>query len=631
MCLYQPTYDSRDIRYKKPYGAVPSGTVVEFNLRPPRSDGFSRGWLTARFESWDNREIRLPMPWVGTELGRDQFRATLDTKDYVGLVWYSLTLEGIDGRKRDLGHHQLTVYQPGETVAPWFGEGMTYQIFPDRFCRSRIPDPAGMVGRRSVHQNWEDLPEYRPDPRGEIRNRDFFGGDFKGVLEKLDYLKELGVETLYFNPIFEAAENHRYGTADYDHIDPMLGTNEDFARLCREAHKRGMRVMLDGVFNHTGYVSRYFNGDGFYPEVGASQSWDSPYRPWFNFIEWPKKYESWWGIYSLPAVNEGCPSYRDFIFGSEDSVVRRWLRAGADGWRLDVADELPDDFVHGIHEAARAEKSDAVVIGEVWEDGSTKIAYGVRRKHILGGHCDGLMNYPLRNAILSFFQGGGGEHFVEAMETIRENYPPFAFYSAMNSLGTHDTPRILTLLGAGGECRDQSRDWRAHFRLSPKQRRRGKDLLRAASLLLFCFPGSPTVYYGDEAGMEGFEDPFNRQTYPWGKEDRELVDWFKALGALRKNHPSLRRGSIRYVEGQGPVLAFLREGEGETILCACNAGEEQERLALPFPAGLTPLLGRAHVDQGEEGPTLLLPPQSGVAFLVTQLENPWAPGDATTD
>ncbi|MCI8423527.1 MAG: DUF3459 domain-containing protein [Lawsonibacter sp.] len=612
---YQPAYDSRDPRYKNPYGAVSSGTAVEFTLRLPRLEGFAKVMLTAVFESQEARTVTLPMPWVGLELGRDLFRAVLDTGDYVGLVWYSFTAETFRGKKRELGHHQLTVYDGSQTVPTWFGEGVTYQIFPDRFRRTRIPDPAGMVGGRTVHQDWNETPEYRPDPRGEIRNRDFFGGDLRGVLEKLDYLKGLGVDTLYFNPIFEAAENHRYGTADYDRIDPMLGTGQDFTRLCGEAHKRGMRVMLDGVFNHTGYVSRYFNGDGFYPDVGASQSWDSPYRPWFNFIQWPRQYESWWGIYSLPSVNEGDPSYRAFIFDREDSVVRRWIRAGADGWRLDVADELPDDFVQGIHEAVRAEKADGVVIGEVWEDGSTKMAYGVRRKHILGKHCDGLMNYPLRTAILSYFQGDGAEGFVEAMETLRENYPAFAFYSSMNSLGTHDTPRILTLLGAGGEYRDQSRDWRASFRLSPKQRRRGKDLLRAAALLLFCFPGSPTVYYGDEAGMEGFEDPFNRRTYPWGQEDQELLDWFRALGALRRDHPALRRGAIRYELGKGPLLAFTRSDGKETVLCAFNAGDEAAALELPYPR-LTPLLGWTHMDLWEESTTLVLPSRSGAVFQV---------------
>ena len=612
---YRPTYDSRDTQYKTPYGAAASGTQVQFTLRPPRAEGFSHASMTARFESRHDETIIVKMPWQGHDLGQDLFSVELDTTGYVGLVWYSFRLEKLNGAKQDLGPYQLTVYDGTEEVPDWFGQGATYQIFPDRFCRSRLPEPEGMVGGRWVHQSWEEFPDYRPDGRGEVRNRDFFGGDFQGVIDKLDYLKGLGVETLYFNPIFEAAENHRYGTADYGRVDPMLGTNEDFSRLCDEAHRRGMRVMLDGVFNHTGYVSRYFNGDGFYPETGASQSQDSPYRPWFNFTQWPQKYESWWGIYSLPAVNENDPGYREFIFGGEDSVVRRWLRAGADGWRLDVADELPDDFVAGIHAAARAEKPDAVIIGEVWEDGSTKVAYGVRRRHILGGHCDGLMNYPLRSAILSYFQGSGAEAFVEGMETIRENYPPFAFYSAMNSLDTHDTPRILTLLGAGGEYRDQSKEWRAQFRLSSRQRGRGRELLKAAALLLFCFPGSPTVYYGDEAGMEGFEDPFNRQTYPWGHEDGELLEWYRALGRLRRRSQALRRGSIRYVLGRGHLLAFLRETDEERLLCAFNAGDEER--AFSFDGGqLRPVLGQPQFSQRDGLYTIVLPPRSGAVFAV---------------
>ena len=608
---YQPTYDPRDEHYKQPYGAVSTGTVVRLTLRPPRTEGFSHATLTARFESRNNQTVTLPMPWQGFELGQDVFTARLDTRGYVGLVWYSFRLDRLDGRKQELGPYQLTVYDGSERVPRWFGEGVTYQIFPDRFRRSRIPDPAGLVGGRTVHQDWEEAPEWRPDHRGEVRNRDFFGGDFKGILEKLDYLKELGVDTLYFNPIFEAAENHRYGTADYLRVDPMLGTNEDFSRLCDEAHKRGMRVVLDGVFNHTGYVSRYFNGDGFYPDVGASQSWDSPYRPWFNFIQWPKKYESWWGIYSLPAVNENNPDYRSFIFGGEDSVVRRWLRAGADGWRLDVADELPDDFVQGIHRAAREAKSDAVVIGEVWEDGSNKIAYGVRRKHILGRHCDGLMNYPFRGAALDYLRGGDAADFMETMETLRENYPPFAYYSAMNSLGTHDTPRILTLLGVGSECRERSREWRASFRMEADQRRRGKELLKLGAALLFAFPGSPTVYYGDEAGMEGFEDPFNRRTFPWGREDYELLGWFTRLGHLRQECPALRRGDIRYLAAHGPLLAFTRSAEGETILAAFNTGGEPAELRLEDAERIELLLGSARFQISAQGHVLTLPPRTG--------------------
>ncbi|MBE6956213.1 MAG: glycoside hydrolase family 13 protein [Ruminococcaceae bacterium] len=601
--MNQPIFDSRDLRYKKPYGAVPSGTRVEFCLRPRRQLGFSRAVLQARFEMDGNRVTEITLPWSDTDLGYDCFAGRLDTGDYVGLVWYSFRLEGLDGRHMELGEYQLTVYDAKEVVPDWFGQGMTYQIFPDRFFRTRTPDPAGMVGGRSIHESWDEEPVYLPNDKGEIRNRDFFGGNLTGIAQKLDYLKDLGVETLYLCPIFEAAENHRYGTADYGRIDPMLGDEGDFKALCDGLHERGMRLMLDGVFNHTGYVSRYFNGDGAYPCLGACQSEASPYRSWFNFTKWPDKYESWWGIYSLPAVNESDPGYRDFIFGGEDSVVRRWLRAGADGWRLDVADELPDDFVAGIHAAARAEKPDAVVIGEVWEDGSTKIAYDVRRRHLLGGHCDGLMNYPFRTALLDWLRGGDAANFMETMETLREKYPPFAYYSAMNALGTHDTLRVLTLLGHGdgaGLTRQQKSD----SRLTPAQRKRGRDLLMAGAAVLFCFPGSPTVYYGDEAGMEGYEDPFNRRTFPWGKEDKPLTAWFAALGKLRGTLPALRKGRIEYWTAKGTVLAFVRTEGRQKILCAANAGDEVAILPLPGKAKL--LLGDGVVRDGE----LALPPRS---------------------
>ncbi len=601
--MNHPIFDSRDKRYKTPYGAVPSGTKVDFRLRPRRQLGFSRAVLRARFEMDGNRVTEVVMPWTSTDLGDDCFAGQLDTGDYVGLVWYSFRLERLDGRHMELGEYQLTVYDDKETVPDWFGQGVTYQIFPDRFFRTHIPDPTGMVGGRTVHSDWNEEPEYRPNEKGEIRNRDFFGGNLAGICEKLDYLKKLGVETLYLCPIFEAAENHRYGTADYSRIDPMLGDGDDFKALCDGLHKRGMRLMLDGVFNHTGYVSRYFNGDGAYDTVGARQSEDSPYRSWFNFTQWPDQYESWWGIYSLPAVNESDPSYRDFIFGGEDSVVRRWLRAGADGWRLDVADELPDDFVHGIHQAARTEKPDAVVIGEVWEDGSTKIAYDVRRRHLLGGHCDGLMNYPFRNALLDWLQGGNAAKFKETMETLRENYPPFAYYSAMNALSTHDTLRVLTLLGAG-DGTDLSREQRSVSRLNAQQRERGKALLMTGAAVMFCFPGSPTVYYGDEAGMEGFEDPFNRRTFPWGGEDKELTKWFAALGKLRHKLSALRCGQIEYLAAEGHVLAFVRTEGTQKILCAANAGDNE--VVLPLLGKGTLLLGTGVV----RGKELTLPPRS---------------------
>ncbi len=617
-----PIYNSRDLRYKTPYGAVSSGTRVQFTLRPSRAEGFSRATLYARLEFDGNRTISVSMPWTDTQRGVDAFSGTLDTSGYVGLVWYTFRLEGIDGRARELGPYQLTVYDGEDAVPGWFGEGMCYQIFPDRFYRTRIPDPAGLVGNRTVHEGWDEKPIHKPVGKTaqgfDICNRDFFGGNLKGVEEKLDYLASLGVETIYFCPIFEASENHRYGTSDYSRIDPMLGENEDFSHLCDEAHKRGIRIMLDGVFNHTGYVSRYFNGDGFYDTPGAVQSTESPYFDWFQWKHWPDSYESWWGIYSLPSVNKYNSDYRDFIFGSEDSVIRRWLRAGADAWRLDVADELPDDFVHGIHAAARTEKPDAFVLGEVWEDGSTKIAYGVRRRHLLGGHLDGLMNYPFRTALISFLLGDTGTQFRDSMETLRENYPRSAFYSAMNALGTHDTLRILTYLGVGSECREHDKDWRASYVMTDAELERGMRLLRLGALVLFAFPGAPTVFYGDEAGMTGFEDPFNRQTYPWGRENQELVAFFSALGTFRRRSAPLRRGELFWGECGVRTLSFVRSLDGKEVAAAVNAGADTTEIALTWhSAGAKDVLTGA-VYEASEG-VLRLPLAGGQGVLAESL------------
>ena len=605
-------YDSRSVRFKSPYGAVPSGTQVTFTLRPLRSEGYSRGKLTARLEQRDNQIITVELPWTDTELGRDAFSGVLDTGDYVGLVWYTFQLETITGRRWNIKEeYQLTVYDGSEIVPRWFGEGVSYQIFPDRFRRTRVPDPAGLVGGRTVHQSWQEEPEYRPDANGEIRNRDFFGGDLRGVIEELDYLQSLGVETLYFNPIFEAAENHRYGTADYSRVDPMLGTNEDFSELCRQAHRRGMRVMLDGVFNHTGFVSRYFNGDGYYPEPGAVQSESSPYRPWFQFRHWPDQYESWWGIYTLPAVEESCPGYREFIFGDENSVVRRWLRLGASGWRLDVADELPDSFIRKLNAAARREKSDALIIGEVWEDASNKISYSERRRYFQGGELDSVMNYPLRDAIFGFLNGGTAEHFAESMECIRENYPRDVFYNLMNVVGTHDTARALTLLGVTENEWKMDRNGRAHYQLPPDRLEIALRRLRMAAVIQFTMPGSPTIYYGDEAGQQGFEDPFNRQTYPWGHENQELLAFYRRLCEIRAEEHTLADGDLQFSDTTaGALLRYERTSGDSRLVIAVNRGHQYVETKIDALYALDLLSGEGFAYADPDGLIVSVPPET---------------------
>ena len=579
-----PVFDSRDSRYKSPFGAVVCGTPVTFTLRPATSEKFRDCTLVITGEFASTR-AEVPLPRIGTENGCDVFSGVSCAASYSELMWYCFRFTRRDGSTVWFGKNgycgegqadswQLTVYDDTHPTPDWFGRGVTYQIFPDRFHRTSVPDPAGMLGDRVVHENWNELMEYLPDENGIIHNRDFFGGDLKGIEEKLDYLKSLGVSTIYLCPIFESDSNHRYNTGDYERIDPMLGDEADFRRLCEKAHALGMRVMLDGVFNHTANNSKYFNALGQYPTLGAAQSLSSPYASWYNFHAFPTTYDAWWGIHTMPAVNEIDPGYIDYIIEGEDSIIRRWIQAGADAWRLDVADELPDEFIRRIRTAMMSEKADSFLMCEVWEDGSNKIAYSQRRRYLLGHETHGLMNYPFRVSAMEYLRGGDARNFVSAMDTIRENYPPPAFYSSMNMLGTHDNPRILTMLGTYPKEAPLTRTERAEYQMTKEERHRGCRLLGTGAILLYAFPGSPTIYYGDEVGMEGFEDPFNRGTFPWGKEDRTLQSHFMQLGKLRNERRSLQEGSLRWILAEGHVLAFARELDGEITVAVTNAGDE---------------------------------------------------------
>lgn len=610
-----PVFDPRDAACKSPFGAVACGAEVSFTLRD--GDYYACELLVHREFAGVDEVCPLPPAEGG-------FSGIYTAPQEPDLCWYAFRFTRADGStvcygrsgwcgQDALARWQLTVYEDTPTPA-WFGQGVTYQIFPDRFRRTSVPDVGGMVGRRWVHDNWSDQPVFLPDEQGQITNRDFFGGSLAGITEKLDYLKSLSVSTLYLNPIFEADSNHRYNTADYHAIDPLLGSEEDFRTLCREAHARGIHIILDGVFNHTGSNSRYFNAEGFYPEPGAAQSTESPYFSWYSFHPWPTDYDAWWGVHTLPAVNEEQPDYRRFIISGKNSVVRHWLRDGADGWRLDVADELPDDFIAAIRDAIQAEKPNGYLLGEVWEDGSNKIAYSRRRRYLLGRETHGLMNYPFRTALLAWLGGGDAAAFRDDMETIRENYPPAAFYGAMNFLGTHDTPRILTLLGV--EQTPEDKGQRAAYRLSPAELARGQKKLRLAAMLLYSFPGSPTLYYGDEAGMQGFEDPLNRGTYPWGGEDGSLLAFFRRLGQLRAERISMQCGIIRYLHAQSGGLVVERLHGTERTVTALNAGDTPLELTLPWDGRLCidAVTGQQFLSQNGTV-HLTLPPLDGVILV----------------
>lgn len=458
---------------------------------------------------------------------------------------------------------------PSDFYTPRWAQGaVIYQVFPDRFARSGWCDCTGKLQPYSVHDNWYDEVDWRPDEHGIIQNNDFFGGNFRGIGDKMDYIASLGTTILYLNPISKSFSSHRYDTGDYKTPDHMLGSEADFAALCRCAHAHGIRVILDGVYSHTGSNSLYFDRNYTFGGNGAYCRPDSPFRSWYTFYHWPDRYNSWWGFDTLPTVNKMDDSFLNYIIRDEDSVVAHWLKLGADGFRLDVADELPDEFISLLRERIREIKPDALLLGEVWEDASNKVAYNIRRKYFTEGELDSVMNYPFRTAILDFMRGrDAGKKLRDTVMTVVENYPAQVVACNMNLLGTHDTPRILTALV---DDFDGSREEKAARRLSKNQLEVARDRLQMAAFLQYTLPGSPSLYYGDEALMEGYKDPFNRRTYPWGREDTELVRFFRQLGQLRRDIPALGKGTITFQTAMDKHLAYTRCYEGQKFTVYVN-------------------------------------------------------------
>lgn len=581
-------FNSRDPQFRNPTGAVKEDTSIHFRITLPRELNANGACLIIDKDS-GGREV-LNMFWCGMN-GEDKEWWECDyTPTEKGLYFYNFEYQtyrghraiykGIGGQGESMRHGskwQLTVYDKNFTTPDWLAGGIMYQIFPDRFYKSENADIQNVPQDRALHQIWNEGPQWWPNEKGVITNSDYFSGNLKGIVEKLPYLEELGVTCIYLNPIFEAHSSHRYDTADYSKIDPLLGSEEDYKELCAKAKEHGIRLMLDGVFSHTGSDSVYFNREGRYDTNGAFNSQSSPYSSWYSFKNWPMDYECWWNFITLPNLNETNPQYNEYING-DNGIIQSWLQKGASGWRLDVADELPDEFIDNLNKAVKSQDPEAIVLGEVWEDASNKSAYGYRRRYLLGGQLDTVMNYPFRYAIFSFLNGDHSSLAMDVIENILENYPPECIKLLMNHIGTHDTERALTILG-GEAMNGRDRQWQANTHLSHEQREIGLAKLRLASLLQYTLPGVPCVYYGDEAGMEGYRDPFNRQTYPWGYEDKELISWYKKLSEIRKSHPVFKEGGLRNIYSHKNIMSFERfqvgdDGTESRIFIAVNRSDE---------------------------------------------------------
>ncbi len=577
--------------YREPFGAAPVGSIVRLAVDVFDAPGvrvFLRVWRDGYGESVV--EMKADKHMKGE---RTRYSIKLELPDKPDLIWYYFVVEygtsfifygnnhdkvGGEGKEYQIRPlpYQITVYKPTKTP-DWYKNSICYQIFPDRFARdenwmSRAEGAINMRNRRIgtkenpeiqkqfIEEDWNKPAYYVKDENGNVTEWPFYCGSLKGIESKLNYLKSLGVSSIYLNPIFEAVSNHRYDTADYMRIDPILGKESDFRDLCSSAEKLGISIILDGVFSHTGADSLYFDKFGNYNSRGAYLDEDSKYRSWYKFDEAEEcGYKSWWGVKDLPEVNEDNAFFTKMITG-ESGVIRKWLRAGAKGFRLDVADELPDSFIKSIRRSMKDLSEDNVLIGEVWEDASNKVSYDTNRQFLLGEELDASMNYPIRQILLDYinYTITSGEAAGRLM-SLKENYPPECFYGALNLIGTHDRARILTEL-AGYE------DYSS-----------GCNKVKIMSALQYTLPGVPCIYYGDEVGMMGDTDPDNRSAFPWDgdRQNKDLAYHYRMLGLIYNQHQALKDGDFELMSGQfdsipDDVLAFLRYDDKEQILVLAN-------------------------------------------------------------
>ena len=556
--------------YKTPCGAVKTNETVRFCVDAPE-----RGPLTLNVRS-DDGTVRFEKH-MEKQGDRHFCEISFDCK---GLYFYSISDSGsrflnyTNGGKAFFSGEQVWAQQlvmdDGYVPARGYSGGIAYQIFPDRFA---ISGNVKKLPGRIYHSDLSDMPHWKPDALGKIRNNDFYGGNLRGIAGKLDYLSDLGVTLIYLNPIFVSNSNHRYDTGDYHAIDPQLGSEDDFRYLCAKASEKGIKIILDGVFSHTGDDSIYFNRYGNYDSLGAYQSKESPYFSWYRFERWPDKFDSWWGIETLPEVDEMDPSYTEFITGPS-GVIDHWMSAGASGLRLDVADELPDEFIVKIRQAVRRNDPEGLLIGEVWEDASNKISYSKRRKYFQGDELDGCMNYPFKNAVLEFIRSKDAAAFRDAVEEICIHYPNEMLSTCLNMLSSHDTERAINALAAPQHAH-KSRAELSSIILSKDEYLKGVEMLKLAYALIFFLPGIPMIYYGDEIGLQGYGDPFCRGFFCEDNADRNLQEAIKEICKKRKeNSDILGEGSTEFFLSENSVIGFYRTMGDSRLAFVINLSDE---------------------------------------------------------
>lgn len=455
----------------------------------------------------------------------------------------------------------------GFSVPDWAKGKMMYHVFLDRFNRGSKEELEPMKNR-IIHSSWDEEPMIGPDSKKRW-NIDFYGGDLKGIEEKLDYIESLGVSILYISPIVSSQSNHRYDTADYEMVDPYAGNLEDLKRLCEAAHKRGMKVIVDAVFNHTGNDSKYFNQYGNFDTIGAYQSNDSIYFPFYRTYQNNGEicFDYWWGMKNLPVCNGYSIKWQDYIYG-EGGVIDLWFSCGIDGLRLDVADELTDEFIEGIRCAVKRNKQDGFILGEVWKN-----PMRMNRGYLSSGKgMDSVMNYPLVDALIRYFKYEDQDKLREVLRQLKTEYPDDTLFSLMNFTSTHDISRAINIFGTkefdytGEWAWDPSnRDlkYQKKFQMSEEEYKRGKEIYQTYLFTLTFLPGILSIFYGDEAGVQGLGNLANRKPFPWDNIDSEILEFVRWMGRIRQRESFLEKADFRLVDLNNQCFSFERVGQDQ--------------------------------------------------------------------
>jgi glycosidase len=684
-------HDTFSSYYRPTFGAVPAGATVKLRLRVAQNDiqnVFLRQYLYNPATGQTSGPVDAPLNFLETRneggTNYDVWEINYQTPAAPTIVYYKFRIadasasafyadshngdfdnlgqggDGLAAFNEPFHSFQITVYDPAFTTPDWLKNAVVYQIFPDRFRNGDTTNDYCRVGASTgcpvlygnpaifPRTTWNDLIG---DPRspglyqGAYGNQ-FYGGDLKGVQDKLDYLQNLGFDTIYLNPIFAARSNHRYDADNYFEIDPALGGQAAFDNLARAVQARGMRLILDGVWNHASSDSLYFDRYHRYATDGGCESLSSQWRSFFIFSNSvvpcnSQSYPGWFGFDGLPQFVDESPQVRDFFYRSPNSVTKYWYDKGASGWRFDVAPDISHNWWHDYRPFAKQYKADGPLIGEIFDDASQWLA---------GDQLDAVMNYRFRKNVMGFARGAAswsdndnnGANFLQALtpaqfdralKAVREDYPLPAQAAMLNLLDSHDVNRALYVLTEQGD----------------NGLAEAKERLKLAATFQFTYLGAPMVYYGDEValnapsrgnGANGPEDdPYNRAPYPWADEagdpaiygpaDNCTANFYRTLARVRREHPALRTGDFNTIltgdttpaATDDNTYAFVRAGSGEKVLVAFNNGATSNAATLPVSAFFADgtqfdnaLSGATYAVSGGNV-ALTLPPRGSVILL----------------